>query len=683
MGTEDLLFRTRRLLELSGCGEEYLAAMERAVLADDQIYLKMLCEVLKRKATRQIVRQDPFFPFPPRERISGPIPIGVVVATGDMVGLYPEELNRGLLICGSPGTGKTNLVELVVPQLISFGIKVFIADLKMDYLALAKEAGLYILDLKDMRFNPLEVPANSDPNRHAQLVSNVYRKALEVMTAGEGVLYRSIHSLYKAYGVFQGRREYPSLLDLLEYEKTRKLRPYSEEAKVREREIGRLTTICLALEGVVDCSQGIPVDELLKENVVLLLEGLNPEVRSFLLGCLLVSMIEKRMTEGKQRLKNVLVIDECKSILPAKEEKKLFQGVPTFTEFLLQSREFGFGHILTDHLPTFLASAAKAASYAKLLLPLGRGEDFLDMGRCMGLSMEQLKAAYHLEEYEAVLKLAGRWTHPVHIRLFPSGINRNIDQREAQERGRAMASRLLRQVRPRVRLALTDPDGEADLKKVLALIYERPELSVMERVKALGWSPKRELKAREELAHRGFIRPVQVKLGKSGRTPSLYEATPKGRKWLEENGYHLKPRKGRGGALHHYLVAKLREKFEGQGLRAKCEVRLGEVWADLLVCLPSGERWAFQVSIGSKAIDEAVALRKLAALEWLEKVIFVADTDVLRSVSNHLGAIPKKVECKTLAEVFSALKRDRAQEALTALAKRKAARPSRTTVTRK
>ena len=645
------------LVRLSGHedDEELLQAIEMALIAGNRPFLRSLARFLRAEAAKQVVREDVFFPYPRAEVIDGPIKVGKVVQTGNIFGLYPEELNRGLLVCGSPGTGKSNLVELLIPQAIKF-CKVFIADMKRDYIPLAKVIpDLFVMDISELRFNPLEVPEGVEPNRHAQLVSNIYRKSMGVMTAGEGVLYHSIYQLYEIFGVNRGSKEFPNLFDLLEYEKKRKVRPFGPEAQAREREINRLLTITLALGDTINCSRGMSIKKLLNNNIVLLLDRLNPEIRSFILGCILISMYSYCISHGrKASLRNLIVIDDCKSLVPIQEERRIHQGVPTFTEFLTQSREFGFGHILTDHLPTFLSSAVKAASYAKIMMPLGRGEDYLDMASSMGLSREQLRSAYGLGEHEAIVKLAGRWTKPFKIEIFPSNIDRNVRLEWIRDKG--FLDELMQDVTPRAerfKVWIEQKDDEEEmLFKLLSFIYENPVLSVTERLKRLGWPIKKELKLREELINRGYIEMVRIRTGTVGRDPTLYEVTSKGKEWLEQKGYRFKPREGRGGPLHRYFVSRIKEHFERIGAHVQAEVKVGDVWADLLIKLPQGQRYALQCSVANGIEDELRNLKKLAQIGWLDKVIFVAMNEkVLRVMKKECKGI--KVEWHLITDFLS------------------------------
>ncbi|MEM3365673.1 MAG: helicase HerA-like domain-containing protein [Candidatus Methanomethyliaceae archaeon] len=598
--------------------EELLEVIKAAIVSEDKRFLRSLTRLLELEATEQLVRQDAFFPYPPRDVVKGPVRVGVVTRTKDEFGLYPEELNRGLLVCGSPGTGKTNLVELIVPQVISQGIKVFIADIKRDYIPLASAVHeLCLMDISEFRFNPLEAPSGSDPHRYAQLVANIYRKAMGVLTAGEGVFYQSILELYDIFGITKGSEEFPTLFDLLEYEKNRKGKRFDPEAEAREREVNRLLTITSALGQTINCSKGIPIEKLLENNVVLLLDRLNPEVRAFILGCILTAIYSYRMSKNeKSALKNVLIIDDCKSLLPIQEEKRVHQGIPTFTEFLTQSREYGFGHILTDHLPTFLASAAKAASYAKILLPLGRGEDYWDMARCMGLNEEQLEEAHSLKEYEAIVKLAGRWTKPFKIEIYGSGIKRVVDEERIKRKNAPIIEELTKDVRLRkekplilIKEAHTLEQNQSyltsDEQELLKDVAKNPFLFLSQRKERLRWPWQKLCSTISRLERKGFVEVVTIHLGRRGPPSKLLELKPKALEWLRslDGRRNFEVFKGvKGGIVHAFWCQRLALALEKKGYKVELEAELKKgVFADCLA-RKDGKVIAIEVECSSNGL---------------------------------------------------------------------------------
>jgi len=248
-------------------------------------------------------RNEPFYKRIEPEDAAGPIEIAREKYHGLIVGLSEKELGESMFIAGRPGTYKTALLEVICPQWVRLGNHIFAISQKMDYLAFAGALpDCCVLDvLQDFRFNPLEPPCPAAANRHAQTVANIMRKNFGSLQSGEASAYKAIDNLYRRFGNYSGQtREYPTLLDLLEYEKARYVTPHTEEAKARERLIKRLDLLCRALNETVNVSRGIPISELMKHNIVLLVDRLNPEVRDFLVECILVSMFTYRIEYGQR-----------------------------------------------------------------------------------------------------------------------------------------------------------------------------------------------------------------------------------------------------------------------------------------------------------------------------------------------------------------------------------------------
>lgn len=625
---------------------ELLALMQQAGLVGDpeitkmiEIYLvthdkhlyKTIKDLLMIKASSIIASQDTFIPYPPADVIQGPVAIGKVVPTGAAVGIFLAELNRGMLICGSPGSGKTNLIELMAPQVAALGIKIFIVDVKQDYLSLLSAIpDLVILDLQTLRFNPLEVPKGADPNRHAQLVSSVYRKSTGVVIAGESTFYQGLLNLYEKYGVFENKDVFPSLIDLWKAEESNKEKPFSDRGRARNREVMRLETVCKACGDSINCSTGISCESILNSNVLLLVDRLNPDVRSFLVGCILISLIEFRMAKGERGmgLLNWLCIDEGKSLMPVQEERQINQGVPTFTEFLLGSRDFGFGSCVTDHMPTFLGAGIKAGSHIKLILNLSRGQDLEDMAKSMGLSRDQLQQSFHLGEHQGILKLGGgRWSYPVRVELQPSGLDRTISLDEAKRRCQAAVDHVQESVTPRVPLPQqAEIKLEAEMDVFLKHVHEHPLLPMKERLAQVNLGKRKAYLVKERLIAEGYINTIFVRPG-PGRPIALLELLQKGRERLVQMG--VKVQGDRGSLRHSFWVEQARQFFTTEGFNVEKEAPLaavsGIVFPDLLLLNAKGKRIAVEVELSDHGLKNIFKL-----LPVVDEIFLVIEDERLR-----------------------------------------------------
>ena len=120
--------------------------------------LKMKIFLANRMA-REIHKLELRFPIVPTSPSSNNI-ISDVIETkefivGDLIlsdgaavryGLSREDLNRGILVSGSTGHGKTSLVMNIMNKISMSGVKYTIFDMKRDYLTLASDENTIYLD---------------------------------------------------------------------------------------------------------------------------------------------------------------------------------------------------------------------------------------------------------------------------------------------------------------------------------------------------------------------------------------------------------------------------------------------------------------------------------------------------------------------------------------------------------
>lgn len=216
--------------------------------------------------------------------------------------MHERELGESMFIAGRAGTYKTAVLEIICPQWVELGNRFFAISQKHDFVSLVEAVPeVCVMDLSEFRFNPLEPFSPTSANRHAQIIANTAPKNFESMLSGEIHMYEVIHSLYERFGVYEGQmEELPTMQDLLDYEKSRYVSPHTEEARAKERLIRRLSLLTKSLGPTINVSKGIPVEVLLQHNIVLLVDRLTPQVRDFLIECLLVSMFTYRIERGER-----------------------------------------------------------------------------------------------------------------------------------------------------------------------------------------------------------------------------------------------------------------------------------------------------------------------------------------------------------------------------------------------
>lgn len=262
--------------------------------------IQLLYEYARRKGLDPS-RNEPFYKYISSDDLAGPIRVVREKFHGLAVGLHERELSESMFIAGRPGTYKTAVLETICPQWVELGNRFFVISQKHDYISLIEAVPqVCVMDVSEFRFNPLEPCNPASANRHAQIVANAARKNFESMLSGEIHMYEAIHSLYERFGVYKGQMEFPTMQDLLDYEKNRYVSPHTEEARAQERLIRRLSLLTKSLGPTINVSRGIPIQVLLEHNIVLLVDRLVPQVRDFLTECILVSMFTYRIEHGER-----------------------------------------------------------------------------------------------------------------------------------------------------------------------------------------------------------------------------------------------------------------------------------------------------------------------------------------------------------------------------------------------
>lgn len=247
-------------------------------------------------------RTEAFYKHVEPEEIGGPIVFGMEKFHGYAVGLYEKELGESMFISGRRGVFKTALLEVIIPQWVHLGNSVLVISQKRDFLGLPDVIpDCCVMDfLLDFRFNLLEPSCAEAANRHAQVVANAARKNFGSMLSGEASMYVAIDELYRRFGVYEGGQEFPTMVDVLEWERSRYVAPHTEAARAKERLLKRVDMICRSLGPTIDVSQGITIADLVEHNVVLLVDRINPEVRDFVVEIILASMFTYRIERGER-----------------------------------------------------------------------------------------------------------------------------------------------------------------------------------------------------------------------------------------------------------------------------------------------------------------------------------------------------------------------------------------------
>ena len=91
-------------------------------------------------------------------------------SAGYPVFLKPNLLTRNMLITGETGSGKTNLMKILIQQALRSGITVWVFDFKNEY----RDVGLPVITWRDLKLNPLHFLDQPDFLLNGKLLQRVF-----------------------------------------------------------------------------------------------------------------------------------------------------------------------------------------------------------------------------------------------------------------------------------------------------------------------------------------------------------------------------------------------------------------------------------------------------------------------------------------------------------------------------
>lgn len=376
------------------------------------------------------------------------LPLGKVIehnqVTPRSLALRLRSFTRHALITGLTGSGKTTTVQSMVHTLTTSGKPwMVIAPSKIEYRELLDDSvigpNLHIFTTGDettapLRLNPFEVPHGFPINVHLDLLREVFVSAFGLWQPLPALLEQSLHAIYQDRGwdITSGTNyrlpqassatlAFPTLSDLIvKVEEVIKQRNHAPDvqANMRAALVTRLESLRVGGKGrMLDTQRSFPIKLLLEHPTILELEAMgSDDDKAFLMGLLLIRLVEARRLAGKSRdLGHMLVIEEAHRLLTnvgerAREEEANPRGkaVAMFANLIVEMRAYGQGIVVVDQIPMKLAPEVIKATSLKIAHTTVEASDRAVLAGAMAMNETQATCLTTLPVGRAIVFAEGQ-----------------------------------------------------------------------------------------------------------------------------------------------------------------------------------------------------------------------------------------------------------------------------------
>ena len=462
------------------------------------------------------------------------------------VGIRSSWLKAGCLIAGNTGSGKTNLIKLLLPQVAAITRGLWATDLyKRDLRHLRPilaKAGIDLLVLTPRQIRRNILQPEGDPRTHLAVVLDTLQRSLELPPRALTILRAALHHLYTRFGVFDGTRDaYPTLYDLFEY-----IRAATDaNASARLAILDRLGALLVSLTPEVAAYRYAwrPRD-LEGRHIVFEMCGASEQVKSLLLGDLLFSTLYSRVQEGRSNapMDLVVVFEDAQrllsagsgssgELLPIEELAGLIRGMGVSLWATCQSLA-GLPRGLLANLAT------------KVMCRLGTAGDYRELGADIGMTAQQLQwARLNTRPGVMITQLAeGPWRHPFVVRTPELKIPTIVSDAEVEASTKALQDLPLTpapefadwaphqtiRASKRPESAPTAEEGEtltSGERRFLQAVHDQPGLPSSAYARLAGMGAQRAIRIRHALVEKGCLREHMVATGGRGRNAIVLEPT--------------------------------------------------------------------------------------------------------------------------------------------------------------
>lgn len=580
--------------------------VDLAMFSKDQKFSASLENFFGKMAAISGVDIDPAF------LVSGPRPddlpqaglaIGSLPQYPDSVVRHPMlHTDAGILITGRSGSGKSFVISFLCDQLLADPnnqMKIFIFDSKDEYKNLLanhiRSGRLSVLHYKQYRRNLLEVLEGEEPLEAInRIIDLLWSNSIYLRHGTTNLIADLIKDMYTERGIFEGSKDYPTLLDLNERLSRLHFRVTSRYSGYQESGISRVKNLLNQLSDTFNCVRGHNIEQLLDNNIILRVRGLSDVLYKILVEDLLRCILQIRSSNPVDGAKNLIVIDEAHLLLSGSSSIQE-KGEDFLLRFARLCRASGCDLLLSDQTPSLMQSAVMANMSTRITMQIVNGPCVRRIAESMSLSQEQAEALPRLKPRQAVMHYTGypdsafliqvpelnfgshlteeeikhimapflielEWTPcPTETKESLDQRNNNVQERDAtSNRSDNIPLPLLTEGNNKSAKLIVGPVTKEETDYLIA-IAQKPFISVTQLDRQENLSLYKGHQLRDKLAAREYIQTHRIKTGKKGNPLTILEITESGWKYLDSIKAKVERYQGVGGFIHCYWQSKIKE----------------------------------------------------------------------------------------------------------------------------
>jgi len=511
---------------------------------------------------------------------------------GSLVRHPIQHTDAGILISGRSGSGKSFLVSEICEQLLTDSdsqVKVLIFDSKGEYQNLLakhiRSGKLWILDYKQYRRNLLQVLDKEEPLEAInRIVDLLWSNSIYLRHGTTNLIADLIKDMYTEKGIFEGSRNYPTLLDLHQKLVKMHFRATSRYSGYQESGISRVKNLINQMNATLDCVHGHNIQQILNNNIILRVRGLSDVLFKIIVEDLLRCILQTRSSCAVEGIKNLIIVDEAHLLLSGSSSIQE-KGEDFLLRFARLCRSSGCDLLLSDQTPSLMQSAVMANMSTRIAMQIVNGPCVRRMAESMSLTQDQAQVLPRLKPRQAVMHFTGYPDSAFLIQIPELDFNNKISDEEINQIMSPILSRLewipnlagsteenSSQIRPDNPLLLTEGlDKPAELAAApitkeeidyLIAIAENPFIPVTRLDRSRKISLYKGHQLRKKLGNRAYIQAHKIRTGKKGNPLSILEITESGWSFLESIKARAQKYKGVGGFIHCYWQSIIKEWYE-------------------------------------------------------------------------------------------------------------------------